>query len=66
MKKVYKIAKKTIINDIEDREPRMADIGLFARALKFSSAKKLVWDVNYPTDWKKALVFRWPDEEEVL
>lgn len=41
LKKVYKIAKKTIINDIEDREPRMADIGLFARALKFSSAKKL-------------------------
>ena len=39
--KVYKIAKKTLINDIEDREPRMADIGLFARALKFSSAKKL-------------------------
>lgn len=40
MKKVYKIVKKIIINDIEDRELRMVDIGLFVRVLKFFLVKK--------------------------
>ena len=63
--KVYKTAKKTIINDKKDGEPRMTDTASFAKALKFSSIKK-VFDVDYLAHWKRRLVFRWPDWEEVL
>ena len=49
-----KIARKTIINDIEDGGLKMTDIRSFAKALKISWVKK-VWDVNYQADWKRLL-----------
>ena len=49
-----KIARKTIINDIEDGGLKMTDIRSFAKALKISWIKK-VWDVNYQADWKRLL-----------
>ena len=49
-----KIARKTIINDIEDGGLKMTDICSFAKALKISWVKK-VWDVNYQADWKRLL-----------
>ena len=49
-----KIARKTIVNDIEDRGLKMTDIRSFAKALKISWIKK-VWDVYYQADWKRLL-----------
>ena len=45
-----KIARKIIINDIENGGFKMTDIRSFAKALKISWIKK-VWDVNYQADW---------------
>ena len=50
-----KIARKTIIDDIEDGGLKMTDIRSFAKALKISWIKK-VWDVNYQADWKRLLL----------
>ena len=52
--KCDKIARKTIINDIEDGGLKMTDIRSFAKAPKISWIKK-VWDVNYQADWKRLL-----------
>ena len=49
-----KIARKIIINDIENGGLKMIDIRSFAKALKISWIKK-VWDVNYQADWKRLL-----------
>ena len=49
-----KIARKIIINDIENGGLKMTDIRSFAKALKISWIKK-VWDVNYQADWKRLL-----------
>ena len=49
-----KIARKTIIKDIEDGGLKMTNIGSFTKALKISWIKK-VWDVNYQADWKRLL-----------
>ena len=43
-----KIARKTIVNDIEDGGLKMTDIRSFAKALK------KVWDVYYQADWKSS------------
>ncbi|KAK2549422.1 LINE-1 retrotransposable element ORF2 protein [Acropora cervicornis] len=50
-----KIARKIIINDIENGGLKMTDIRSFAKALKISWIKK-VWDVNYQADWKRLLI----------
>ena len=50
-----KIARKIIINDIENGGLMMTDIRSFAKALKISWIKK-VWDVNYQEDWKRLLI----------
>ena len=52
--KCDKMAKKTIINDIEDGGLKMTDIRSFAKALKISWIKK-AWDANYQADWKRPL-----------
>ena len=49
-----KIARKTIINEIEDGGLKMTDIQSFAKALKISWIEK-VRDVNYQADWKRLL-----------
>ena len=50
-----KIARKIIINDIENGGLKMTDIRSLAKALKISWIKK-VWDVNYQADWKRLLI----------
>ena len=58
-----KVARKTIINDVENGGLKMTDIRSFAKALKISWIKK-VWDVNYQADWKRLLTsdcFYWED-----
>ena len=52
--KGIKIARKTIINDIEDGGLKTTHIRSFAKALKISWIKK-VWDVNHQADWKRLL-----------
>jgi len=49
-----KIARKIIINDIEEGGLKMTDIRSFAKALKISWIKK-VWDVNYQVEWTRLL-----------
>ena len=54
-----KIARKIIINDIENGELKMINIRSFAslaKALKISWIKR-VWDLMYQADWKRLLIF---------
>ena len=58
-----KVARKIIINDIENGGLKMTDFRSFAKDLKISWIKK-VWDVNYQADWKRLLLsdrFYWND-----
>lgn len=59
-----KIARKTIINDIEDGGLKVSDIRSLAKALRISWIKN-VWAVNHQADWKRLLFSNCPYWEDV-